>query len=115
MGSVTEHAALKVGTRNSRKLESSGETLVTDGIVVLQTDLTFDGLSEVTFLSFDFLTTLGDGFAAGKGKDVSDSLLKKSGVELIRHGSLQSLGPQPSNDGSRSNFSAETKEGNKTI
>jgi len=102
MGSVSEHAALKVGTRNSGEFESSGETLITDGIVVLQTDLTFDSLGEVTLLSLEFLTSLGDGLTRGKGKNVSDTLVKKSGVKFIRHGNLQSNGPQPSNDGSRS-------------
>ena len=39
-----------VGTRNSRELDGTRETLVTLGVVVLQTDLKLDGLEEVTLL-----------------------------------------------------------------
>ena len=37
-------------TRNSRKLDGAGETLVTLRIIVLQADLEFDGLEEISLL-----------------------------------------------------------------
>lgn len=39
-----------VGTRNGRQLDGARETLVTLGVVVLQTDLELDGLEEVSLL-----------------------------------------------------------------
>ena len=48
MGSISKHATLDVGAGDLRKTESSGETLVTLGVVVLKGDLEFNGLGEVT-------------------------------------------------------------------
>jgi len=39
-----------VGTRDRGQLDGAGETLVTLGVVVLQTDLKLDGLEEVPLL-----------------------------------------------------------------
>ena len=39
-----------VGTRDRGQLDGAGETLVTLGVVVLQTDLKLNGLVEVTLL-----------------------------------------------------------------
>lgn len=39
-----------VGTGNGRQLDGARETLVTLGVVVLQTDLKLDGLEEVSLL-----------------------------------------------------------------
>lgn len=39
-----------VGTRDGRQTDGTGETLVTLGVVVLQTDLKLDGLEEVSLL-----------------------------------------------------------------
>lgn len=39
-----------VGTGNGRQLDGTRETLVTLGVVVLQTDLKLDGLEEVPLL-----------------------------------------------------------------
>lgn len=39
-----------VGTRDSRQTDGARETLVTLGVVVLQTDLKLDGLEEVPLL-----------------------------------------------------------------
>lgn len=50
--SITENADRHVGTGNVGKLDGSRETLVTLGIVVLKTNLKFDGLDEVTGLFF---------------------------------------------------------------
>ena len=87
MGSVSENTALQVGAGNGGKLEGSRETFVTDGIVVLQGDLDFDGLSEVTLLSLLVLSVDMDIFASGVGKDVSDSLVEQFRVKL-RHDKL---------------------------
>lgn len=38
------------GTRNAGQLDGAGETLVTLGVIVLQTDLELDGLEEVPLL-----------------------------------------------------------------
>mmetsp|Transcript_15553 Transcript_15553/g.20696 ORF Transcript_15553/g.20696 Transcript_15553/m.20696 type:complete len:94 (-) Transcript_15553:317-598(-) len=88
MRSISKHAALKVGPGNSGKTEGSSETLLTLGVVVLEGDLNLNGLNEVTLLSSDFLLSHGDGLTCGVGKDVSDGLLKKSGVKFVRHGHL---------------------------
>jgi hypothetical protein len=39
-----------VGTRDGRQLDGARETLVTLGVIVLQTDLKLDGLEEVSLL-----------------------------------------------------------------
>lgn len=39
-----------VGARDGRQLDSARETLVTLGVIVLQTDLKLNGLEEVTLL-----------------------------------------------------------------
>lgn len=38
------------GARDDRELDGSGETLVTLRVVILETDLKFDGLEEVSLL-----------------------------------------------------------------
>mmetsp|Transcript_19382 Transcript_19382/g.42154 ORF Transcript_19382/g.42154 Transcript_19382/m.42154 type:complete len:246 (+) Transcript_19382:66-803(+) len=85
MRSISKHAALKVGAGDGGKTEASAETLVTLGVIVLKGDLDLHGFNEVTLLSRDFLTSPGDGFTFGVGHDVSDSLLEKGGVQLVRH------------------------------
>jgi hypothetical protein len=42
-----------VGTGNDRQTDGSGETLVTLGIIVLETDLELDGFEEVTLLRLE--------------------------------------------------------------
>lgn len=48
VSSISEHAALDVGTRNGGEAEGSRETLVTLGVVVFEGDLDLNGLREVT-------------------------------------------------------------------
>ncbi len=79
VSSITKHAALEVGTRDLRKLEGSRETLVTLRIIVLQGDLDFNGLSEVTLLSF-LVTNL---FTGGIGKNVINGLVEEGRVQLV--------------------------------
>jgi hypothetical protein len=50
MESITENAHGQVGAGNVRQLDGTRETLITLGIVVLQTNLEFNGFSEVTLL-----------------------------------------------------------------
>jgi len=83
MGSVSEHAALEVWTRDGWETEGSGETLVTLRIVVLQGDLDLEGLGEVTNLSLELFSTLGDGLSLSEGKGISDALVQKCGVKLV--------------------------------
>jgi len=85
MGGISKNAALESGTGNLGQPESTGETLVTDGIVVLQGDLSFDRFGEVTLLAFLFFTANIDGLTGCKGEDILDSLVEEGGVEL-RHG-----------------------------
>lgn len=47
---VTENADGHVGAGDGGQLDSAGETLVTLGVIVLETDLELDGLEEVTLL-----------------------------------------------------------------
>jgi hypothetical protein len=66
--SITENADGKVGTGNVGELDGTRETLVTLGIVVLQTNLELDGLSETTLLllggGLNGLNDLSDGSSA---------------------------------------------------
>jgi hypothetical protein len=87
MGSISENAALHSRARNSGELEGTGETFITDGVVVLQSDLTLDGFGEVSLLSFLFLSVDMDVSTGGKGKDVGDSLVEERRVKL-RHDSV---------------------------
>mmetsp|Transcript_15298 Transcript_15298/g.22143 ORF Transcript_15298/g.22143 Transcript_15298/m.22143 type:complete len:249 (+) Transcript_15298:529-1275(+) len=80
VGGVSEHAAFEVGAGHGGELEGSGETLVAGGVVVFEGELRLDGLDEVAFLSFDFFSHAGDGFAGGEGEDVNDGLVEESGV-----------------------------------
>ena len=85
MGGISKDTALHVRAGNGRKFEGSRETLVTDGVVVLQGDLAFDGFNELSLLSVHVLAIEGDGFASSVGEDVSDSLVEECGVKFGRH------------------------------
>jgi hypothetical protein len=69
VSSVSKHAALEVRTRNLGKFKGSRETFVTLRIVVLQGNLDFNSLGEVTLFAFSF--------SGGKGKDVIDGLVEE--------------------------------------
>jgi len=106
MSCVSKHAAFNVGTGNCGEAKGAGKTLVTLGVVVLESDLDLDRLSKVPLLPFHLFGTLGDGFTACKRKDVSDALLKECGVQLVGHDrkicrKRKILKLLPSNDGSR--------------
>jgi hypothetical protein len=60
VNSVTKNADLHVGTGNSGELESTTETLVLCGIIVLKTELELDGLKELALLALQFRTVDGD-------------------------------------------------------
>ena len=94
----TKHAALEVGTRNGRKLEGTRETLVTNGIVVLQGDLSLNRFRKVTLLSLLFFAVDGDSFTLRKGENVVDSLVEEFRTEF-GHDELYEM--LPSDDGSR--------------
>lgn len=49
---ITQNADAQVGTRNVGETDGTGETLVTVGIVVLQTDLEFNSFVEVALLAW---------------------------------------------------------------
>jgi len=89
VSSISEHAALKVGAGDGGETEGTGETLVTLGVVVLQGDLDINGFGEVTLLSLDFLTSLGDGLSGGVGDDVIDGLVEEGRIQLVRHDELE--------------------------
>jgi hypothetical protein len=85
MGSVTENTALEIGTRDGREPESSGETLVTDGIVVLQGNLSLDSLDEVTLLSLHGVATHGDFLTLRKEENIIEGLFQEGRVEFGGH------------------------------
>jgi hypothetical protein len=82
MSSISEDAALEVGARNGRKLEGSGETLLTLRIVILKSYLKFNGFYEVTLLSLEFFSSLGDGLTMSICEDIIDTLLEEGRVKL---------------------------------
>mmetsp|Transcript_11676 Transcript_11676/g.22374 ORF Transcript_11676/g.22374 Transcript_11676/m.22374 type:complete len:243 (-) Transcript_11676:79-807(-) len=82
MGSVTQHAALELGAGNSGELESTRETLVTNRVVVLQGNLSFNGFGEVTFLTLDGVTVDGAFLAGGVLENVLDGFLQNLRAEL---------------------------------
>jgi hypothetical protein len=80
---VTKNTDAGVGARNNRELESSGETLISGRIVVLQSNLKFDGLGELAHLSLELSTLLvGDSLTTGEGENVGDGRIQKIAVEL---------------------------------
>mmetsp|Transcript_2720 Transcript_2720/g.3210 ORF Transcript_2720/g.3210 Transcript_2720/m.3210 type:complete len:107 (+) Transcript_2720:570-890(+) len=85
MCSVSKDTALKTSTWDGWELESSGETLLTLRIVVLQGYLHLNGFNEVTLLSFDFLTTLLDGSTRGVSKDIIHAAGEKLRVKFVGH------------------------------
>lgn len=87
VSSVSKNTALHLGLGNGGELEGSGETFITDGVVVFQSDLNLDGFGEVTLLSLLVLSVDMDILSSGKAEDVFDSLVKNSRVKL-RHGSI---------------------------
>ena len=66
--SITKNTNSHTRTGNVGKLDGTRETLITLGIVVLQTNLKFNGFGEVTFLFFgtleDFTNNVSDGRSA---------------------------------------------------
>jgi len=112
MGSISEHAALEVGAGNGGELEGSRETLLTTGIVVLQGNLKFDGLNEVTLLSSEFLSGFGDGSSLRKREDIGHGLFEKGGVKLVGHLEVGVGLLLPSNEGSSAMQSDDNMETN---
>jgi hypothetical protein len=72
MALSTEDAALHVRSGDSRELERTGETFVSLGIVVLKSNLQFDGLSEVTLLSLHIVLLVLNGLSLGELENVLD-------------------------------------------
>lgn len=79
VNSVTEDTDGHVGTGDSGELDGTAETLVTLGVVVLETDLELDGLKEVTLL------------LVGVSKDLLDLLTNAGGSNLRRHVAILNL------------------------
>jgi len=67
---VTNNADGGVQLWDDWKSESSRETFVSGRIIVLQSDLKFNGLSELSDLALDRLTVDGNGLALGKCQDI---------------------------------------------
>ena len=67
---VAENTNAHARTRNSRKLDGSGETLVTLRIIVLEADLEFDSFEEVSLLGLERVLkkTLDVGTHSGCGE-----------------------------------------------
>lgn len=79
VNSVTEDTDGHVGTGDGGELDGTAETLVTLGVVVLETDLELDGLKEVTLL------------LVGVSKDLLDLLTNAGGSNLRRHVAILNL------------------------
>lgn len=79
VNSVTEDTDGHVGTGDSGELDGTAETLVTLGVVVLETDLELDGLKEVTLL------------LVGVSEDLLDLLTDAGGSNLRRHVAILNL------------------------
>jgi len=60
MDGITEDADLHARARDVRKLDGTGETLITLGIVILQANLEIDGLHELAFLLLAPLQDVGN-------------------------------------------------------
>ena len=69
---VSKHANGRIGLRNYRQTESSRETFVAGGVIVLQGDLELDGLLELADLALLFFTLHLDGFSLGEGQHAGD-------------------------------------------
>jgi hypothetical protein len=76
--SITEDTDSHTGTGNVGELDGTRETLITLGIVVLQTNLEFDGFSELTGL-------LG-GSSLDLVNDVSDTRSANLAIKCQRNG-----------------------------
>ena len=74
MESITEDTDGHVGTSNVGELDGTRETLITLGIVVLQTNLEFKGFSELALLfsrgSLNLVNNFSDGRSADFTKDI---------------------------------------------
>ena len=82
VGGISKDAALEARAGNRGKLEGSGETLVTDGVVVLQGELSFNGFREVTLLALFGFTVHFDFLPVGVLQDGVNGLLQNFRVEL---------------------------------
>jgi hypothetical protein len=78
MESITEDTDGHVGTSNVGELDGTRETLITLGIVVLQTNLEFNGFSELTLLLLGSILNLDDNVSDGRSANfaVSDEKCK---------------------------------------
>jgi len=65
MDSISEDADLHAGAGNVRKLDGTGETLITLGVVILEADLEIDGFHEFAGLSLAPLQDVGQGLLEG--------------------------------------------------
>jgi hypothetical protein len=65
MLSISKHAHPHLGARNVRQLNGAAETLVFLRVIVLQTDLKFDGLHELPVLLLGSSDNRGDGLPEG--------------------------------------------------
>mmetsp|Transcript_8958 Transcript_8958/g.18610 ORF Transcript_8958/g.18610 Transcript_8958/m.18610 type:complete len:244 (-) Transcript_8958:108-839(-) len=77
VSSITKNTTLEVGAGNCWKLEGTGETLVTDRIVVFQRNLGFNSFHKVALLSGLVLTVDANIFTCRVGKDVSNGLVEE--------------------------------------
>ena len=65
MDSISEDADLHAGAGNVGKLDGTGETLITLGVVILEADLEIDGFHEFAGLSLAPLQDVGQGLLEG--------------------------------------------------
>jgi hypothetical protein len=69
--SITENTDGHVGTSNVGELDGTRETLITLGIVVLQTNLEFNGFSELTLLLLGSILNLDNNVSDGRSANLA--------------------------------------------
>lgn len=74
---VTQNAHFHAWAGKVRKANTSVETFVFGGVIVLQTDLQFDGLQEFTLLSFLGLSFDSDFLTTGEGQQFLNGFFQK--------------------------------------
>ena len=88
MESITENTDCHTGTSNVRELDGTRETLITLGIVVLQTNLEFKCFSELALLFSRGSLNLVNNFSDGRSADFTKT--PKSNVNLTIYDKIAS-------------------------
>lgn len=83
MLSITKHADLHLRTRDVWQLHRPTKTLVLLGIIVLQSNLEFNGLNEVTLFLLCISNNLGDGLSQCLTLKLADNRKQKANILVL--------------------------------